>query len=313
MIASPTRISSHAPRPLRLALALAVALTLLVRYVDSRTLARQIRLDAATVESVETLYVPAAWTTRLFFLGYDQAAADAVWLKAIEYFASHFTTDRRYPFLTNFVDLVIELDPRFRRVYHWAGASVLYGQTFTNNNIRLSNRFYEAALKAYPEDSEAALRLGLNYYVEMHSTTPEEKRRYQEKGAEYLEMAANMPGASPRLKVLVASIRTKLGQTELAVQSLLQMLENTDDDEQRAAIEARIRELRADDEGAAELASQVAAFETRRRAHFEYLPPALYLLMDGKADQASRLRERSWQELIPDVSVAESPAATEEK
>lgn len=302
------RAAANAPWPLRVALWLAVAASTVVAYLSARLEAASAMTNAVVVETRETMYVPDIRTTKLAFLGYDQAAADVLWLRAIEYFGRHFTGDRRYPWLIHFVDQIIRLDPRFRRVYHWAGASVLYGQTFTDNNVRLSNRFYEAALKQFPEDSEAALRLGLNYYVEMHGNSPEDRKRFQKIGADYIELAANMPGASLSTRQLLAGVRRNLGEKELAVQSLLQLLETANDDSQREAIKKRLAEFGRTDAG--ELAQQVEQLETRRKAAFEYLPPAFYLLIDGHAPPGPE--DRDWRALISDVSVGEAATAAEE-
>ena len=295
---------------LRNLIALEITALVTVAYLGARLEANDILARAALVDTKETLYVPDTRTTRLAFLGYDQAAADVMWLRTVAYFARKFTGDRQYHWLPHFVDQVIALDPRFRRVYHWAGASVLYGQRFTDNNVRLSNRFYEAALLQYPEDSEAALRLGLNYYVEMRGNSPEERERFQEKGAQYIEMAANMPGAPQRTRQLAAGIYSRLGDSALAVQSLLQMLESTEDPEQRASIRNRIAELEGSGVGS-ELAAQVEAFEARRKAAFPYLTPAFYLLIDAHA--GATVADRTWRELLPYVSVGAAAPAAEER
>lgn len=306
---SPIRAIAHAPRLLRGFLGLQFTFCLVIAYLQTRSEAATIMTNASLVETRETLYVPDTRTTRLIFLGYDQAAADFIWLRCLEYFSRHFTTDRRYDWLTHFVDQVIELDPRFRRVYHWAGASVLYGQTFTDNNVRLSNRFYTAALQQFPGDSEAALRLGINYYVEMKGQNEEEHRKLQERGADYLEMAANIPGASPQILQFVASVRSKLGATTLALQSLLQLLEATEDPVQRASIKERIDRL-GGGEAAAALTEQIESFEKRRKATFEYLSPAFFLLLDANAPTETTA-DRSWRELMPDVTVGEAPLVAE--
>jgi hypothetical protein len=299
-----------APAALRALLALEVTALFVVGYLGARLEAATIMANAALVDSRETLYVPDTRTTRLAFLGYDQAAADVSWLRTVAYFARKFAGDRQYHWLPHFVDQVIALDPKFRRVYHWAGASVLYGQRFTNNNVRLSNRFYEAALAQFPDDNEAALRLGLNFYVEMRGTTPEESTRFKEKGAQYIEMAANMPGAPLRTRQLAAGIYSRMGDSALAVQSLLQMLESTEDPQQRAWLRNRIAELEATGMGS-ELARQVEAFEARRKATFPYLTPAFYLLIDAHA--GATVADRTWRELLPDVSVGAAAPTVEER
>jgi hypothetical protein len=301
---------SAAPAVLRGLIAAEVAFLFVLGYLGARLEAATIMANAALVDTKETLYVPDTRTTRLTFLGYDQAAADVMWLRTVAYFARKFTSDRQYHWLPHFVDQVIALDPKFRRVYHWAGASVLYGQRFTDNNVRLSNRFYEAALTQYPEDSEAALRLGLNYYVEMKGNSPEERERFKEKGAQYIEMAANMPGAPQRTRQLAAGIYSRRGDSALAVQSLLQMLESTEDADQRAWIRERITELEGSGSGS-ELALQVEAFEGRRKSTFPYLTPAFYLLIDAHA--GATVADRTWRELLPDVSVGANAPTVEER
>lgn len=307
------RAFAAAPAPLRaLTVAMASAATLGL-YLNALVGAREEHANETLVETAETLYVADNRTMELLFLGHRGAAADVVWLRALDYFARHFTGDRRYPWLVHFVDQIIELDQRFRRVYHWAGASVLYGQRFTNENIRLSSRFYEAALKQFPEDYEAAFRLGMNYYVEMHADSPEEARRYKELGAQYLEQAANLPGATENIRNLVASVYSKLGRTELAVQSLLFMLENTEDPKQRDDIQLRLERVRGTSD-AASLAEAAAAAEKRRKDTFDYLPPALFLVVDGggRGTSTGGVPDRSWREMIPDVSVGEAQPTTED-
>ena len=304
---------AHAPRALRWLSALVCAALLSSLHQLTLLEARDARAEECVVESVETLYVPDIRTTQLLFLGYRQTAADVVWLRALDYFAGHFNGDHRYHWLVYFIDQIVELDPRFRRVYQWAGATVLYGQQFTNENVRLSNRFYEADLKQFPDDYEAAFRLGMNYYVEMHASDPAERRKFQEIGAQYLEQAANMPGATDQIRNLVASIYTKLGSTELAVQSLLLMLQTTENPRQRDNILARLEKVRGRTD-TLELARGLENSERQRHTFFDYLPAALFVLVDGggKGTATGGIPDRSWRELIPDVSVGDLPPTLEE-
>ena len=267
-------------RVLRFGLLAAVLLTILSVNRMALLEARVARASDASVIASETLYVPDDRSLRVLFLGYTQAAADVQWLRAVEYFGRHFTTDRKYTWLEHFIDQIIRLDPQFRRIYHWAGANVLYGRRFTNENVLRSNRFYELALAAFPEDSEAAFRLGINYYAEMKSADPEERARFREIGLQYFERAANMPGASPAMRRLVTGAANRLGRTEIAVQSLIDSLAEADDPEQRAEIRARIRTLRGDSADA--LANETEVFENRRRTTFPYVPPAVFLHFAGE-------------------------------
>ncbi len=204
--------------PARVILVLAALSTLIILNLSSRTQARQLRDNAVFAMQGEVLYVPDRRQLRLMTLGYDQTAADLVWVRTLEYFASHFKGDRRYPWLEHFLEQIISLDPDFTKVYHWAGANVLYGRRFTNENVERSNHFYALALKRDPDDFEAAYRLGLNYYVELKSDDSEQRRKWREQGLSYLERAANTPGAPTRVRNLVASISSRLGNKKIAIQ-----------------------------------------------------------------------------------------------
>ena len=97
------------------------------------------------------------------------------------------------PWLEYFLNQIVELDPDFTKVYHWAGANVLYGRRFTNENVHRSNRYYELALKRNPDDFEAAYRLGLNHYVELKSDDAEEAQKNREMGLAYLSVRRVRP------------------------------------------------------------------------------------------------------------------------
>lgn len=299
-------------RPTRWALLLALAATLLIVNRALLVGARQARDIESVVETAEVLYVPDTRLVRLMTLGYEQAAADVMWVRTLGYFSRHFTRDRRYPWLEYFLDQVIELDPHFDKVYHWAGASVLYGQRFTVENIELSTRFYRRALENNPDDYEAAYRIGLNYYVEMPGALARAGEgeaaadAQREIGLEYLERAANIPAAPERMRQLVASISQRLGKQRLALQYVVDLYLQTTDPERRAALEQRIEALRA--AGGDAYAAAAERFDKAWRSSYPYVPPAVYALMGEPSD--GRRRDVDWRALLPDVALDSDAADT---
>ena len=218
--------------------------TLGVLNVASLSNARQLRDSDSFALPSEVIYVPNTVQLRIMTLGYNQAAADIVWVRTLEYFARHFSGDRKYVWLEHFLNQINHLDPGFHKVYHWAGANVPYGRRFTNENVERSNYFYKAALERKPDDYEAAYRIGLNYYVEMKGKTKEESAKYREMGLSYLERAANTPGAPRRMRKLVASISSRLGKKQIALQYLIDMYMQSSDEEQRDILAQRITDMR---------------------------------------------------------------------
>ena len=263
------------PAPVRWGLGVAALAALLMVNRLALLEARTAHARDALAARAESTYVPDDRTLRFLSLGYTQAAADLQWLRVLDYFGRHFTTDRDYRWLEHFIDQIIRLDPKFRRIYHWAGTNVLYGRRFTNENVALSTRFYERALVAFPDDSEAAFRIGMNYYIEMKSDDPQARAQFRERGLQYFERAANMPSASPALRRLVAGTANRLGRTELAVQNLMDAMAETEDATLRESLRGRIRALRGADAEAIALSGE--AFEQRRRAEFPYVPTPIFL------------------------------------
>ena len=263
---------------------------------------QDLRANSAIVKDAEVLFVPDTRLSRMITLGYDQAAADLLWLRTIGYFAEHFSASRQYAWLEHFIEQIIELDPNFRKVYYWAGASVLYGRQFTNENVMLSNRFYEAAMQRYPEDYEAAYRLGLNYYVELKSTDPAEKARFVEKGLSYLERAANAPNAPELVVNLTASLSKKLGKSTLARQFLTDLYIGTEDPAQREALKARIAALEGD--AADDAAEAAVRFRAAWQSTYPYVPPPLYGLLGEPSTRTTP--DRPWRTLLPDVDLSDA-------
>ena len=284
-------------------LAIAVFFSAIVVNQSSLLAVRQLKDNAAFATSTEVIYVPDIRQMRLMTLGYNQAAADFVWIRTLEYFARHFKGDRKYPWLEHFLNQIVALDPDFTKVYHWAGANVLYGRRFTNENVRRSNRYYELALKQNPDDYEAAYRLGLNHYVELKSNDPDESRKNRELGLAYFERAANTPGAPDRVRSLVASISSRLGKHQLALQYLVDLFTQTQDVEQRQSILGRIEALKKNI-GDASIADDAMRFQAQWQENFPYIPASLYSILGEPT--AEMPIDRGWRSLLSDIAISTS-------
>ena len=101
------RILSGLPAAVRHTLMVGVLLCLIVFNMSSLSRARQLRDNAAFALASEVLYIPSTLQLRLMTLGYDQTAADLVWVRTLEYFARHFDSDRKYRWLEHFLEQVL--------------------------------------------------------------------------------------------------------------------------------------------------------------------------------------------------------------
>lgn len=297
-----TRLSSHVkglPIWFRWLSGVMCVLALVVFNRSARLSAIDIRVSGGLARGPEVVFVPDQRLSRIMGLGYDQAAADLLWLRTIGYFSKRFLHSRKYAWLEYFVEQLLVLDPHFRKAYHWAGASVLYGRRFTNKNVRLSNRFYELAMHQFPEDYEPAYRLGLNYYFELKSSDPKERQRFKEQGLAYLEQAANAPNAPDLVRNFVASASSKLGKKQLARQYLIDLYLEASDPGVRESLKARITAL--DEASGAQSAEVATAFQDAWQGTYPYVTASIYALMGEPG--ARDVPDRAWRDLVPDVDL----------
>ena len=222
-----------------------IALALGLIYLSSSMEAQMIRHSQASSRTMadEVLYVTDSMSTKLMSLGYQQAAADVMWLRSIQYFVAHLLTDRRYPWLEHFVYQIIDLDPRFKHIYLWAGSCLLYGGEITPEKVHASNRIYEAALRRFPNDYEPAYRLGMNYYSELRVEDPEERERYKAMGVAYFERAAQAPDAPPTIFDLLRGIAKQMKRDDVLFYALTDELLRVTEPERRKQLEERLKNL----------------------------------------------------------------------
>jgi tetratricopeptide (TPR) repeat protein len=65
----------------------------------------------------DSLYLPTPQYVKLVAIGYDMILADVLWLRSIQAFGAHFTTDRDYRPVYNLFDVITDLDPKFIPAY----------------------------------------------------------------------------------------------------------------------------------------------------------------------------------------------------
>lgn len=264
----------------RLLIGLAALTTLVIVGQDRRTAARNHLLESPpdVPYGFQNLYVPSTPTLRVATAGYDQAAADLLWVRVLGYFGEHMATDKQYTWLEIFIEQILSLDPAFQKVYEIAAVIVLYGSDFSDENVRKSNRFYRLALERFPNNYEAAFSLGFNYYFEMKGKDEAERAELREKGLAYFTMAASMPGAPVDYQGLVASLYSQAGQVAVAQRHYIDLYLRTEDPVYRRVFKQRLEEQGVD---VSAIEAEYEAIEARRKARYPYLPFDTYLLLDG--------------------------------
>ena len=263
--------------PIIVALAVAGLCWLGARALDAAALEQR----ASWPDAEEHIWVPPPEAMPVLAMGYRQLWADILWTRTLVYYGSSRKTGTDYPYLTDLLDGILTLDPKFRRVYRWANYAMLYrneGGNARPEEYLLSAKYLERGMKEFPEGYELFWLAGIRYYLDLTSDDPEEQRRYRERGAALIEQAMHKPDAPASVTTLAATLRSELGQHERALHDLRQVILTTDDEEAREKLITRYNQL------ASKTFPEEAmrAYEDFRRRWMEampYAPPNMYVLL----------------------------------
>jgi hypothetical protein len=256
-------------------LALAVAFLLSAIAVGHVALDRRARFRAED----DLLFLPRASAIRLMSLGHTELAADLVFIRAIIYFGSQFQSKGEYKWLDNYLQTIVELDPKFRTPYRWAGVASIYnGREITNESVMLSNHFLELGVKQFPSDWELAFMLGCNYLFELKTDDPEQKKLWREIAGDWIRRAALHGNAPAWVPLLAATIMREEGKEEAAVHHLEEVYVSTQDEKTRAELRNRLISLKSKlDLKSAE--RDRSEFDKAHADNLPYTPPDFFALI----------------------------------
>lgn len=300
----------------KLFLCLACLLTL------QQLLARSNDIRIAKSQSVsgpEAMVLPPSNFIKLFSLDQEQTVADLLWVKCILYFADEFVGGRNYKHLSRLLDTVTDLDPRFEQAYIWGGAVFIYNGLFiSRHSVDMSNEIMLKGWRYYKESPikwktshdfwRIPFMIGFNYAIEL---------REREKAIPYLVEAAKFPEVPGYMKLMSSSIMSRLEKYDMAIDTLEEQLtleslrinlKQVQDEQQRDALLARIRNIY--NSTAARGGSIQEMWERRARLNqlyrayltdFKYLPLPFYQLIYSATDATLP------SAYFPNISLADAP------
>lgn len=205
-----------------------LVLAILVTWTGTRLDERR----AAFVAPDELVYLPDAQRLRPLALGYDNVLADLVWFRTIDYFGTHYSSDRAYPWLEAMCDLVTDLDPRAKHVYRFAALILPWEAHAPDAAIRLLKK----GTRALPDAWILYYHLGILHYLF--------KADY-DAAAAYLTRAAQKSGAPGFVARFAAILQTKRQGPQTTVAILEQMRDQATSKETREVIERSLRDAQA--------------------------------------------------------------------
>jgi hypothetical protein len=239
--------------------------------------------EAAEAEAPRVLgdepYAPAAATAPLVTLGYRELAADLLFLRLKGYFGGSESTANG---VAGLVEAIAALDPRYHRIYEWGARAITLASRGVDNAAYLrAIAVLDAGAREFPDDWKLPYLAGEIYTQDLKTEDPAQRRAWDERGTALTETAVRKPNAPAEAAAWAATMRTKLGQHQRAVDGLREMLLVTEDDQARARLLAKLAELEHDSasEVASELLEARHRFEAAWYAARPAVPASMYLLI----------------------------------
>ncbi|HBI24916.1 MAG TPA: hypothetical protein DDX84_12135 [Nitrospiraceae bacterium] len=162
--------------------------------------------------------------------GYDQLVADIIWLRAIQVIGDKVVTPKGYEWVYHAMDVVTTLDPKFAYAYQFGGVTL----SELGNRPDMSNMLLEKGLKENPEVWQIPFYLGFNNFFHLHN---------YEKAAKYMSIASELPGHPEYLPKLASRLYVQAGNPDIALEFLINMYKETDDEKVKESLEKRIKEV----------------------------------------------------------------------
>jgi hypothetical protein len=232
------------------------------------------------------LFLPRPAAISALSLGLHELAADLIYLRAVIYFGTEVTGNKDFRWLENLLQTTVELDPRWKTPYRWAGVATMYnGMPMTQAKVRASTRFLRLGIEHFPRDWELAFMLGCNLLFETKAKDPKERAVLQAEGAEWIRRAALVGGAPSWASLLAATILRKEGREDAALRHLEQVYYSTSDERTREEVKGRLLSLKAKIDFQRESRDR-ARFEASWKATLPYAPVELFVLI-GTRPEAS--------------------------
>ena len=181
----------------------------------------------------ELSYLPKGEYLKLAVLGYQQMAADLIWLKAVQHFGERHQTRAGYLSAYHAVDVLTDVDPTFVAAYLATGSVLGVWAGLPRESIALLTK----GMRHHPEVWQLPFYVGYDYFYELGDPVM---------AARYFRMAAVLPGAPDYLQRLAARMTVEVGDPQAALEFLQRLYQQTEDERVRQGLARRMKEVIAE-------------------------------------------------------------------
>ncbi|EDM73835.1 hypothetical protein PPSIR1_16275 [Plesiocystis pacifica SIR-1] len=228
----------------------------------------------------DVLYLPPPQHLQPMSLGYREALADLIWIRAV-IFAGDRIGATNYSWIMEYLEAIYTLSPQFRRPYAWGGVAFIYsGEAIDRDMVDRAIELYRRGIAHFPEDHELLFALGMLLTRDVQSVAgydEVERELAMEEGTALIRKAAAF-GAPPLVRQLAATLVTQGGADQLAIQFLESQLMQAEDEEHRRLLRQKLESV-VGEAGFEQVQRLRADFEAEHQADLPYVHPDLYVLL----------------------------------
>ena len=182
----------------------------------------------------ELSYYPSGAYLRPATLGHSETAADLAWLRAVQYYGEHRSTDNRFESMEHVFDVLTSLAPGYQAAYVFGSFALAQ----EGRDFAAAERLMLRGLEHNPTSGVLAFEAGFLYYVKPGG-------RDLASAAQYFEQAARQPDAPPQAARFAAFSRQVSGQLEVAYALWSDVFEHSPNPYLRQIAEEEMRTIRA--------------------------------------------------------------------
>jgi tetratricopeptide (TPR) repeat protein len=151
------------------------------------------------------MFLPPPAALRAASLGFQNVAADVIWLLTIQYIGDHILTDQNLPELFRLIDTVVTLDPHFVEAYTLGALFMNY----SGGNVPGAIALLERGVRANPTRWELPHDLARTYYLDLKDYP---------KALHWFEITDRLPGRPGYVPRFIARLYAKTGERETALE-----------------------------------------------------------------------------------------------
>ncbi len=197
----------------------------------------QINIDSRFIKptiNTEARFLPSGKFLQGATLSYDELSADLLWIKAIGYFGTHYSSDKDYTWLSHLLEIITTLDPAYEEVYE-LGAIILSSEI---GNISKSNELLLKGMNNVPVQDDRYWYLPFHiafnnmFYIGDNRTA-----------AHYFEIAARSHNSPRYLPLLVSRLYANTDNIALALPFLQEMISQAENEEIRQTLIRRMNDI----------------------------------------------------------------------